>query len=162
MSKVIKNQIILYLPTKPPLEHYKNKRGLKNLKPLEVSSIISETGNHWRKIFSIYAKIGLHFNAKEVKTWQEYRDTVLLTKDGMEQISFSSKLDLADDNKIHLISGKNTAEKFDLDLKKFKKLDDEGRILFYKNIYLTPYFDYRQFPNALIDKLIEKLQKHLA
>ena len=147
MSKM---NITLYLPNKPDLLEYTSKRGLSALKSGEVQSIISQTGNHWRKIFSIYAKISFGLNNQVAKTWQEFRDDILLTSKSNTKISFASKISKAD---IHIISGMACVEKFNLDMKHFKKLDTEGKILYHKNIYLTPYFDYRQFPNTLIEIL---------
>ncbi|MFT6633342.1 MAG: hypothetical protein ACJAS4_003312 [Bacteriovoracaceae bacterium] len=147
-------QIILYLPNKPDLENYSKKKSLKNLQNGEVKKIIKLTGNHWRKIFSILSKISIGLSSIQEKTWQEYRDEVLLTKQGGEVISFSMKV-IESSSSIHILSGKAHYENFNIPIEKFKAIDTEGRILRYKNIFLTPYFDYRQFPNALIETLIK-------
>jgi hypothetical protein len=133
--------ITLYIPNRPNLEQYIKKRGLKNLKMNEISFIISECGNHWRKIFSIYAKICFHFNPV-TDSWQDYRDTILLTKKCIASISFSKKV--IQDSTIVILSGKESW-----------KLD-EGLS---KNIFKTPYFDYRQFPNSEIDKLLSNIKR---
>jgi hypothetical protein len=154
---MMKRKIILYLPNKPDVDLYKSKRQLKNLGVGEIQEIITATGNHWRKIFSIYAKISFGLTSFPVKTWQEYRDTVLLTKSGIELITFSRKILSKTDGDIHVLSGKNHCLQFDLPLEKFKNLDVDGKILKYKNIYLTPYFDYRQLPNALVELIVKDI-----
>jgi hypothetical protein len=131
---------------------------LKNLKVGEITEIISLTGNHWRKIFSIFSKISYGLNSDRKKTWQEYRDEVLMTKSGTEVITFSKKITKTSSRSVHIIAGKNHCESFDLSLDKFKKIDEEGKILNYKNIYLTPYLDYRQFPNVLVETLINHIK----
>ena len=154
-----KLELILYLPNKPDLDEYKSKQKLKNLKIAQVAEIINYTGNHWRKIFSIFSKIScaLDDEFKDL-TWQEYRDQILLTRKKNETISFSNSLQTNSKNAIHIITGKYHYEKFDLPFDEFKKVDREGRVLNYKNIYLTPYFDYRQFPNDLVEAFVEKLK----
>jgi hypothetical protein len=146
--------LILYLPNKPDINKYKTKRVLKNLKGGEICEIIAFTGNHWRKIFSIFSKLSLGLNPTRSNTWQLYRDEVLLTSHGGEVIKFSKKLTKISDRTIHIVTGQNYSKQFDLSFDRFKKIDEEGRILNYQNIYMTPYFDYRQFPNVLIDILI--------
>jgi len=151
--------LVLYLPNRPDISDYKNKRFLKNVCIGRIPQIIDETGNHWRKIFSIYSKIAYSLNIEAADKWQTYRDEILLTKNSSEIICFSSSLLKIDEKTVHIISGKDCASKFDFDLKKFRQVDAEGKILNYKNIYLTPYFDYRQFPNKLVELLSNSIRK---
>ncbi len=146
--------LVLYLPNKPDLNIYRSKRKLRNLQEGEVQEIISLTGNHWRKIFSIYSKISYELNLGQTNTWQEYRDKFLLTQGGIEIISFSKRIVKSSGKSIHIIAGKLHIKDFNLSIDEFSNVDREGRILKCGNIYLTPYFDYRQFPNHLIDSLL--------
>lgn len=135
-------KIVLYLPNRPNQESYMNKRGLKNLKVGEVPFIIQECGNHWRKIFSIFAKICFDLNPV-TDTWQEYRDNILLTNKCISSVSFSKK-NIQKSDSIVLLSGKDS----------WPLAGDS--IL---RIFRLPYFDYRQFPNIEITKLLSKLKK---
>ena len=52
--------IIFYIRNRPPLKTYQNLNSVKPLIPGEVSHICQETGNHWRKVFNIYALSLIH------------------------------------------------------------------------------------------------------
>ena len=134
--------IILYLPNRPDLAKYKSKRILKNLKSGSIQDIIDKTSNHWRKIFSIFAKITFKINYSDVIKWQDYRDKELLSQNQNEIICFTSKLLESSSNSIHIISGKENAARFKLKHELFIDVDRDGLIKRYKNIYITPYFDY--------------------
>lgn len=151
-------KLVLYLPTRPDLIKYEAKRVLRGLSIGEVPQVISLTGNHWRKIFSIFSKISHGLNPSKSETWQIYRDEVLLTSSGGEMITFSKKVIKSSGMCIHIITGKGHCEKFDLPFERFKKIDVESKILHYQSIYMTPYFDYRQFPNQLIEALVHHIQ----
>lgn len=153
-----KYSLILYLPNRPDVVIYRNKKKLKNLESGAIQSIISLTGNHWRKIFSIFAKISFGITDCDSNSWQEYRDEELLSKTGQEAINFNHRIEQKSEPMIHIISGKKHLENFDLSFDNFKKVDDFGRILKFENIYLTPYFDYRQFPNDLVGILIADIE----
>jgi hypothetical protein len=135
--------IILCLPNRPNQKMYLNKRILKNLKVGEVKFIINECGNHWRKIFSIFAKICFSLNPV-TESWQEYRDNILLTSKCIGSISFTKKI-LKPSNDIMILSGKESWT-----------ISKENSL----NIFNTPYFDYRQFPNKEIDLLISQIKKN--
>lgn len=132
--------IILYIPNKPDLENFKNRRGLKNLKKSDVNFIISECGNHWRKIFTIFAKICFNFNPI-TKSWKEYRDTILLTNKCIGSISFSKSV-VQNSGDFILLSGKESW-----------KIDSSNN----NNTFKLPYFDYRQFSNEKIKTLITEI-----
>jgi hypothetical protein len=151
-----RSKIILYLPNRPELDEYSSSLVLSALGKGKVQDIIEQTGNHWRKIFSIYAKIAFIENSLGAKNWQEYRDHLLLSKKSQTKICFTKKLRPAD---IHIISGQSHAECFDFDLSQFIDLDSDGKIKYFNNIYLVPYFDYRQLPNELLAKLIDVIIK---
>ncbi|MFT5706120.1 MAG: hypothetical protein ACI9ES_000391 [Oceanospirillaceae bacterium] len=112
-----------------------------------VAELIEKNGNHWRKIFTIFAKLCSDDD------WRVYRDTQLLQQE--EQINFTSQM--YEQATVHIFSGKQCWQRFSvaesaLDNMRqssckrvFYKTNQQGRLLLY-----SPYFDYRQFPNILI------------
>ncbi len=128
--------IVLYTAHRPVLCSALNSEGL-----LSVPGLISLNGNHWRKILTIFAKL-----ASSDDDWRAYRDHCLLHK--REAISFSAGL--LESASLHLIAGKASWERLGMDMKEFQALDMEQRLWVKENVICTPYFDYRQFPNALV------------
>ncbi len=128
--------IILYLPN-PPLMPASGHA-------LDVVELINLNGNHWRKIFTIFAKLSAPDD-----DWRRYRDSELLTR--KEAICFDDSLIAR--NARHIVAGKASWVRLGLDQDNFHPLDDQQRSWQHKNVFLTPYLDYRQFPNALIAQL---------
>jgi len=147
------NRLILYIDKAPPFE------GFEEFKTFSRSDLtqVMESGNHWRKIINIFAKLAFGLNSKDCGSWQEYRDRYLL-RDGDEIILVNHQT-LIEDSGIHLICGKNQFESMDLEEAAFQSLDTEGKVRVCENVIQTPYFDYRQFPNKLIDELVQYLHK---
>ena len=73
-----------------PLEIYQNLNIVKPLMPGEISHICQETGNHWRKIFNVYAKLIFELSPHEFSTWQKLRDELLLQKHSEHCLLFSA------------------------------------------------------------------------
>lgn len=128
-------ELILYLPTPPVLPAAGS--------PTRISELIALNGNHWRKIFSILAKLSAPDG-----DWRSYRDNALLHR--KEAISFDDSL-MAGSAR-HLVAGKASWLRLGLNQDDFQPLDDRQRLWTRDNILLTPYPDYRQFPNALIEQ----------
>lgn len=140
--------LTLYLPN-PPSEIPK---GMDLTQP-DVPLLTSLNGNHWRKIFTILAKL-----TAPDENWREYRDQALLQYS--ERISFADNLD--DRDGWQLIAGKASWQRLGFTDETFlprdmHPLDGQGRLYLKDRIVLTPYPDYRQFPN----QLIEILRQHM-
>ena len=144
---------VLYIANRPELDEYQDE--LYRILALgEAAEIIRQTSNHWRKVFSIMAKISFALYETQCATWQEYRDTKLLTEHGFEAISFEPFQQLSD-NHLSLICGFTYAET-QIDLTqlishhKFEKLkvSEIGKLI------VTPYFDWRQLNNEMLTSLI--------
>ncbi|GHB73268.1 hypothetical protein GCM10008107_23410 [Psychrosphaera saromensis] len=164
--------VILHIANRPPVDGFAAINGEEDInRPLQVSeaaSIIQQTGNHWRKVFSILAKISFALFDTGCKTWQEYRDTKLLTEQGFEYICFSSlvdtrsQLDLAKHKTVSIVCGFSYAQS-QLDVlplishQKFDKLkwSEPHQCL------VTPYFDWRQLNNEMLDVVINILKSKL-
>jgi hypothetical protein len=77
--------IKVYLANRPPLPEYLKTAVMNQLPVGEIKRIATETGNHWRKIFNVYAKL-IYCLAEKTNhplllqhtCWQQYRDQSLL------------------------------------------------------------------------------------
>ncbi|ABC28346.1 conserved hypothetical protein [Hahella chejuensis KCTC 2396] len=153
--------LILYTPHRPPMPQYEQMEGYRCGIPGETEVIIKETGNHWRKIFSIFAKItqGVLFPEED---WRAVRDRRLFTEGGATALLFQQHLlETPTDHQppLHFIGGQQFAEGFSTLSQTPQALEEDGRILRAGNVYLTPYLDYRQFPNALIATLLADIAR---
>lgn len=128
-------ECVLYLPNPPQWD---------TGKPLDLPSLIQANGNHWRKILTIFAKLRCTND-----NWREYRDQELLQS--AELICFADKL-IETASTYHLIAGKANWQRMGFRQGEFKVLDD-NRLYQKGRVFLTPYPDYRQFPNQLIHTL---------
>ena len=68
-------RLILYIDKTPPLENFQPFRALTRS---DLAQIMA-SGNHWRKIINIYAKLAFGLNSKNSPSWQDYRDEQLLS-----------------------------------------------------------------------------------
>ncbi|WP_133181399.1 DUF6942 family protein [Shewanella decolorationis] len=138
-----------------------------------IAELIALNGNHWRKIFTIMAKI-----CAPSEDWRNYRDNLLLT----EQMLLIGARALSPYANIHIVCGqtaatalgiaansniatgpqqsanKQTADQqtvLQLMQASQGKLQDITTIMQTQSshsisVLLTPYLDYRQYSNALI------------
>jgi len=138
---------------RPPLEDFEEFKAFTR----GDLALVMASGNHWRKIINIFAKLAFELNSKNCNSWQDYRDHCLLSNG--DEIILVNHQTLIEDSGIHLICGKNQFESMDLEEAAFQSLDEEGKVRVCENVIQTPYFDYRQFPNKLIDELVQYLHK---
>ena len=109
-----------------------------------VAQIIELNGNHWRKIFTIMAKL----ITPEYLDWRDFRDKKLLKK---VAIVFSiDQLELYDG--LVFIVG-NTFRDDIVVPDSAITLGDRHIALALDSRIWCPYLDYRQFPNVLIEAL---------
>jgi len=131
-----------------------------------IAELIVLNGNHWRKIFTIMAKI-----CTNGEDWRHYRDHLLLKKHEMLLIGANA---LSPHASIHIVCGQAAAKPLGLSAERFNtplsnlqtvhqpllhesqgKLQDVTEIVQTSSVQkeqvlLTPYLDYRQYSNALI------------
>jgi hypothetical protein len=140
-----KADFVFLLPNRPVLPSSVDSSVFK--KP-NVSSLIELNGNHWRKIFTIMAKL----TAPTYDSWKVFRDTELLTKVG---IAFS--LDqLCDYKGIVFIVGNRFRDELPV-ADSAQEIGDVHASFVCLPYIWCPYLDYRQFPNALIEALREHI-----
>ena len=150
---------LLYLPSPPLLpenavDSTNHSALMLSSSGLTMAQLIELNGNHWRKIMTILAKL-----CSPQNDWREYRDQQLLQQH--EAICFESAL--RPGRQIQLVAGKASWQRLGLDLNDFSALDSAQRLWRcnqHPQLFLTPYFDYRQFPNALIEQLKPLLRLH--
>lgn len=149
----MKPRLILYMDKEPPFEDFEEFTPFTHHHLAQVMA----SGNHWRKIINIFAKLAFGFKGMGCSSWQEYRDRFLLRDSG--ELILVNRTNLIDDDGIHLICGKKQFDSMNLGEGVLQSLDAEGKVRVRDRVIQTPYFDYRQFPNKLIDELIKYLHK---
>lgn len=158
-------QLRVYIANRPPLQEY---QGLSHCLPMaagEISRIAAETGNHWRKVFNVYAKFVFELNPADVcrhfSSWQELRDTYLLQKGGQESLLFSAEsmgnafIAAEDKGVIHIVMGKQYASRLaDSGSISYQWQDAHFAVNSAQRLIVCPYFDYRQLSNERITRLV--------
>lgn len=155
-----KATIKYYIRNRPPLPIYQELSYVMPLKNAEIAHICLETGNHWRKIFNVYAKLLFELAPANFSTWQHLRDNSLLQKDSRHCLLFSAfklpetKVKAPEQNhKLHIILGKGYADELGLS-EKCTWLSQDFAINERLGVIICPYFDYRQLSNQKITQLV--------
>lgn len=134
---------VFLLPNRPVLP---SSVDVSFLKKPDVPSLIELNGNHWRKIFTIMAKL----TAPTYDSWKVFRDKELLNKVG---IVFS--LDqLCDYKGVIFIVGNTFRDELPV-ADSAQEVGETHTSFVYLPYIWCPYLDYRQFPNILIEALRE-------
>ena len=153
-----------YLPNPPLMPEYWHWE-----QDNAIAELIALNGNHWRKIFTIMAKI-----CAPSEDWRLYRDNLLLKKHQMLLIGASA---LSPHANVHIVCGQAAATALGIAIESHiaagpqqsanqqtvlqlmqasqGKLQDITTIMQTQSshsisVLLTPYLDYRQYSNALI------------
>ena len=143
---------------RPALDHYP---ALDHMAPLvtgELQHIVANTSNHWRKLFSVYAKFlyALGGQPDWPERWQDYRDHRLLHA-GSEVALLFGEPDVTR-NAVHIVAGKTYAA--ELGLKGLTWLDSYFAIDLEHRLLVSPYLDYRQLSNEKIAILVSLIHQH--
>jgi len=138
-----KNASIQFMLPTPP-------EGLKSGE--SIDDIITSNGNHWRKIFVIIAKL-----CCGKASWQHYRANDLLN-----EVYLNFSMHPTFDKQLNIVCGKTHSQSIDIyeQSLSWQIVDELARVKVDNKcsahrIIITPYLDYRQFPNALIEKVIK-------
>jgi len=168
-------QLSVHIANRPPLARYQNLKNFTVLSPGEIASVAKETGNHWRKIFNVYAKLvyaldqkiesvsgqkkavtSLHFGSQRYDNWQTYRDAVLLQAGSDTALWFNKKFDASQGSSsgqsLHIIMGRQYAAS--LDLPAMVAFDADFSVNREQRVIIVPYFDYRQLSNKKLEILV--------
>lgn len=151
---------VLHIANRPELDKYQHNIAFA-LTTGEAADIIQQTSNHWRKLFSIMAKISFALFETGCDSWQEYRDTKLLTDQGFEMISFETP-DPQQECYYSIVAG-YTYAKTQLDVESLMPLSACEKLLLAENkpLAVTPYFDWRQLTNEVLAHLIKVMNAKL-
>ena len=163
-------EFCVYIANRPPLDEYQYLENIKPLSSGEVLYIGKSTGNHWRKIFNVYAKFVFAYQQSKTvekhESWQDYRDECLL-QDGSQLRLLFSKPDFENSSEsvCHIIMGKQYA--MDLGFHEDEhqgmvRIDKDFVIWPERRLIVCPYFDYRQLSNIKIEKLIQLVDQVMA
>lgn len=145
-----RHQLALYIGNRPPLPEYESLESLRPLSAGELTSIVERTGNHWRKIFNLYAKLVYELGENSLESWQAYRDSTLLTNGSGVALLFSPpRFDSVD--RVHVISGRAYASRLGADA---EWLDSDFAVDRDRKLVIAPYFDYRQLSNRKLAQLV--------
>lgn len=149
----------VYIENRPPLEQYQSIRIVKPLQYNDIATIAMQTGNHWRKIFNVYAKLIFELNPREYQTWQMLRDSDLLQAHSDECLLFTPFIKPISSIKcVHIIMGRTYAKKLFMD-SQCLWLSKDFAINEAMNIIICPYFDYRQLSNVKVKELASLIER---
>lgn len=162
-------KIQVYIENTPPLPQYNQLTSINALKKNDIAEIARLTGNHWRKIFNVFAKLLFEYAPRGFSSWQILRDEYLLQQHSDESLIFSSVIfkDLSlknvsikdtEDKIIHIIMGKTYANKLGIDEHCYW-LNENFAINEAERIIICPYFDYRQLSNIKISQMVQLIKQ---
>lgn len=147
-------RLVVCIGNRPNMPKYQNLNTLTALACGDIAHIVEATGNHWRKILNIFAKLMFQLDNSAEPTWQDYRDRILLQQGCGHALLFSSFESLPPtDETLVIIAGKSYAQSLGV----FESLRPLGEGFYIDpsaKIIVTPYFDYRQLSNRKLDMLI--------
>lgn len=146
-------KLSVYIGNRPPMPEYCEREVLIPAVEGEIARIAGETGNHWRKVFNVYAKLAFILEGNSFPTWQSYRDDFLLRKESKQALLFDKEIVTETPECINLLCGKTHAmtlvEECDV-----KWIDGDFAINRPRRLIVTPYFDYRQLSNVKLETLV--------
>lgn len=171
-----KAQFCVYLANRPPMPEYQQLDSVLALGPGDIDRIYRHSGNGWRKIFNVYAKLLFALDkelfpyAHQAQSWQEFRDTQLLQHNSNTALLFSQPQlvvtlgdapvpdvhvsDIAGQHhhNFHIIAGRTHAKQLLAEglQTELHWLNDEFAIDPKRKLLVTPFFDYRQLNNEKI------------
>jgi hypothetical protein len=147
--------IVVYCQNTPPLEYYQQLTSISPMNKGEIKMIADKTGNHWRKIFNVYAKFLYELWTPAEDSWQSFRDKKLLAEKSKTVLLFSPFTKCSSetqDKAIHIIMGKQYASSL-INPEQLTWLSNDFAIDEQNRTIVCPYFDYRQLSNEKITKL---------
>ncbi len=147
-------EFAVYIGNTPSVYEHSRYSDLQPMKPGDIASIVQQTGNHWRKIFNLYAKLMHQLEPGFESEWQQYREGRLLQRGSKQALLFSQPLLGTSSKAIHLVTGKSHAEHLGL-LARCDAVDEHFYVNRTAKLIVSPYFDYRQLSNRKLETLVE-------
>lgn len=165
-----KANLCFYIKNRPPLTQYENLAHIRPMLDNEIATIGQQTGNHWRKIFNVYAKLLFELAPMQFSKWQHLHDDYLLQAHSntcllfsapnikVSNNAFTKEALVKTHNKLHIILGKGYGESLAL-FENCTWLNNDFAVNFDEGIIICPYFDYRQLSNNKISQLVRLIQQ---
>lgn len=169
-----KYSVAVYIANTPSHERCASLDSIEPVSSGEIHAIGQACGNGWRKVFNVYAKLLFQLNANlpifatNYPSWQDYRDRELLQIGSNTALIFSPPYQVSSltihplncDQKanLHIICGKRYAQQLAAQghlSDNLIWLDGEFAVDQRNNLFVCPYFDYRQLSNIKIEHLIK-------
>ncbi|WP_259394782.1 DUF6942 family protein [Shewanella sp. SR44-3] len=181
-------EVAFYLPNPPILPNGVSSSWQVNTETA-IDELIAINGNHWRKIFTIMAKL-CQSQCTSTKTWQGLRKALFVAAPAdnpstnvpstnvlSRRLHFLSgahepwddvatikpRYQLDPEAKWHIVCGLEAQTKLGIIDIGSRTLDKQGKVRLlsindklmqgHNRVLLTPYLDYRQFPNLLIEQV---------
>ncbi len=150
----------VYIENIPPLEQYHQLNKLQAIMPGEIAQIAQLTGNHWRKIFNVFAKLCFELSPNQHTTWQALREHELLQQHSKQCLYFSpyQASTSTDNHAINIIVGRTYAKNLDL-ATQCHWLNESFAVNTKQRLIICPYFDYRQLSNIKITQLVQLIKQ---
>jgi len=160
-----KPSIAVYIGNRPPLMEFERLSDVVPLKRGDVRDIGLQTGNGWRKVFNVYAKVLFELNANHCSTWQQLRDDCLLQPGCGHALLFSEfqtepDIDVSACGVVHIITGRTYALEH-CKTGHLEWLNKDFAVNRSQRLIVCPYFDYRQLSNIKILQLVSLVQSFL-
>lgn len=134
-----RSQICFYLPKPPLFPTYTELNSTQNSNTWQ-QALIDLNGNHWRKILVLIAKI----SAPNLQ-WRNYRTQLFTVQ--REQVQFGAT-QLNPHAKWHIVCGIQAAKMLGV-----SSAHQPKQIVVKEQVIFTPYLDYRQLPNVLVEQI---------
>lgn len=147
----------LFIANRPPVVRYQQLEEMQPFVPGELSCLVNETGNHWRKIFNISAKLGFALYGKDCPDWQSYREKRLFQQDCPMSLVFSP-IYRPSEEQLFILLGKTYRQSLFVDLD-FTEISEAVFLHPQWRLLQVPYFDYRQLSNQKIADLLGLIQQ---
>lgn len=162
--------IRVYIAKRPPMAEYADLVTMQPLQKGEIELINRVSGNGWRKVFNVYAKLLFALDSPQFAkmqragSWQQYRDHSLLQGSSSTALVFSMPILQPTNRTIHIIAGRTHAKALlEAGLAaQLNWLNNEFAVDNYNRVLVCPYFDYRQLNNeklAFLARLIKALDE---
>lgn len=145
----------IYLNNRPAAGHFSSPETILPLAVGDIAFIVAETGNHWRKIFNVFAKLMWELTpqlAEDYASWQAYRDQALLQKNSQVALCFGPPgEERASGQRIFM--GKQFATDSGFFSTPGAQWLDNSFAINDAGDIVSPYFDYRQLSDEKIRRL---------
>tara|TARA_B100000459_G_scaffold146183_2_gene111887 strand:+ start:29130 stop:29651 length:522 start_codon:yes stop_codon:yes gene_type:complete len=154
----------VYLANRPSLEPFAYPGDVMPLADGDIAQINSHEGNHWRKIFNVFAKFlyELKFDGTEdFSSWQDYRDSLMLQPGSQVALCYGAPCYGAPGSEAPasqiILMGKQFAEECGFFKTNGAKWLDSRFAINDTGVIVCPYFDYRQLSDERIRYLVSLL-----